>query len=62
LLDNGSVSTVPRQRIDGVTDELFEMMAYIRVASKLLEKSSVQFTRVQSFGIRKRVQCSVVEC
>jgi hypothetical protein len=45
LLDNGSVNTFPRQLIGGVTDELFEMVIYIRLASKLQKESSVQFTR-----------------
>jgi hypothetical protein len=38
LLDNGSVSTFPWQRIDAVSDELFEMVIYIRFASKLQER------------------------
>jgi hypothetical protein len=29
-LDNGSVNTFPRQRIDAVTDEMFEMVVSIR--------------------------------
>jgi hypothetical protein len=43
LLDNGSVSTFPLQRIDAVTDELFEKVIYIRFASKLVQLSSVKF-------------------
>jgi hypothetical protein len=42
LLDNVSVSTSPRQRIDGITDEQFEMMIYIGLASKLQNERSVQ--------------------
>jgi hypothetical protein len=44
LLDNGSVSTFLLQRIDAVTDELFEIMVSIRFASKLREENSVQFS------------------
>jgi hypothetical protein len=45
LLGDVSVSTFPRQVIEAVTDELFEMMIYeyIRFDSKL-----VQFRRFQS--------------
>jgi hypothetical protein len=46
FLDNGSLSTFPRKRIDAVTDELFEIMVSIRFASKLQKESSVQFKRV----------------
>jgi hypothetical protein len=46
LLDNGSVSTFPLQRIDGVIYELFEMVGYIQFASKLQKEISVQFKRV----------------
>jgi hypothetical protein len=59
LLDNGPVSNFPLQRIDGVTDELLDMVIYILLVSKLQKASLVQFRRVrsgvQSFGIRKRV-------
>jgi hypothetical protein len=64
LLDNGSVNTFPWQRIDAVSDELFEMVIYILFASKL-QTAPVQYTtefrRVQ-VGLRaespadKRVQ------
>jgi hypothetical protein len=43
LLDNGSVSTFMRQRIEEVADELFEIINYIRLSSKLQMESSVQF-------------------
>jgi hypothetical protein len=33
LVDNGSASTFPRQQMDAVTDELFEMVVSIRFAS-----------------------------
>jgi hypothetical protein len=38
------------------------MVSYIRFASNLQKGSSAQFKRVQSFGIRKRVECSALEC
>jgi hypothetical protein len=47
LPNNDSVSNFPRQRIDAVTDELFEMVVSIRFASKLQKESSVQFSSVQ---------------
>jgi hypothetical protein len=46
VLDNGSGSTFPRQRIDAVIYELFAMVIYIQAASRL-----VQFRRIQSQGI-----------
>jgi hypothetical protein len=42
LLDNGSVSTLPWQRIDAVSDEMFEIVIYIRFASKLQKRSYSQ--------------------
>jgi hypothetical protein len=49
LLDNGSVSTFPWQRIDAVSDELFEMVIYIRFVSKLEKRSysHLQFSSPQ---------------
>jgi hypothetical protein len=46
LLDNSSVSTFARQRIEAVTDELFEMVVSIRFASKLQKESSFHFNSV----------------
>jgi hypothetical protein len=42
FLYNGSVSTFPSQRINAVTDELFEKVVYIQFPSKLRKESSVQ--------------------
>jgi hypothetical protein len=57
---------VAGKRIEAVTEELFEMVNYILLSSKLQKESSVQFKkshkRIQSFSIRRRVQCSAVEC
>jgi hypothetical protein len=60
LLDSGSVSVLSWQRIEAVSDELFEMVIYILFASKLqnkLQSAPVQFTtefkRVQLY-FRKR--------
>jgi hypothetical protein len=57
LLDNGLINKFLRQRIDAVTDELLEMMIYIRFAWKLVQESS--FARNSSLGIHKRVQCQL---
>jgi hypothetical protein len=48
LLDNGSVSTFPRQGIDAVTDELFDLVVSFWFASKLKKESSV--VRDESFA------------
>jgi hypothetical protein len=42
LLDNGSASTFPWQRIDAVSGELFEMVINIQFASKLQKRSYSQ--------------------
>jgi hypothetical protein len=39
FLDNGSVSTFPWQRIEAVSDEMFEMVIYFRFDSKLQKRS-----------------------
>jgi hypothetical protein len=53
LLDNGPVSTFPWQRIDAVSDELFEMVNYIRFTSRLQKRS---YSQLQS--VHHRVQKS----
>jgi hypothetical protein len=45
LLDNSSVSTFQRQRIDAVKDELFEIVIYVKFASELQKEGSVQFRK-----------------
>jgi hypothetical protein len=47
LLQNVSVSTFPYQRIDAVSDELFEMVISIRFASKL-QKGSYSYPQISS--------------
>jgi hypothetical protein len=51
-LDNGSVSTFPRHRIDTVTDEMFEIIVSSQFASKLQEESSVQESSILPCGGR----------
>jgi hypothetical protein len=48
--------------MEAVTDELFEVVVYIRFASKLKKESSIQFTRVQSYGMWKNTvfRCGVL--
>jgi hypothetical protein len=50
LLDDVSVNMFPWQRIDGVSDKLFEFVIYIRFASKLQKRSygQLQFSLPQS--------------
>jgi hypothetical protein len=68
LLDNGSVRTFPWQRIDTVTDELFNMVIYIQFASKLQKKVPVQsrdspapFKKSREAPIHQRVHQKVQE-
>jgi hypothetical protein len=51
LLDNGSVSMFPWQRINTLSDELFEMVIYIRFTSKLQREATVS-----SSSVHHRVQ------
>jgi hypothetical protein len=53
LLDNGSVKTFPWKPIDAVTDELFEMVIYIRFTSKLQKRVSAQ-SRDKRAPVNKR--------
>jgi hypothetical protein len=60
LLDNGSVSTFPWQRIDVVTDELFEVAFYIRFAPRYKRRTDWP-TESQS-QIAVVIKCSAVAC
>jgi hypothetical protein len=45
-----------------ISPEVIKALVQSSVVREPSFESSVQFERVQLFGIRKRVQCSDVEC